>query len=232
MTPYIERLMSFVQKGNEGRKHDEEHEPHFYGDGDEIYISQAYNWRLIAIIEAIALIIIVIFCVNIAAQDRFIPYVITIAEDGSTFTARAAQHASTIDESVVQAQLKQFIVKARSVVNDRIVQESNINTGAYSMARRDARAFLDAWYQVSENDPYERMSKVLVEVNVTSIVRSGDSRLMTWTETIRDIKDGTVTSVEPWEATVKIEFSPPPDVPARYNPLGMYITSLNWTKKI
>lgn len=232
MTANIERLMNFVQKWNEKHEHHEKHEQAFYVEGDDIYISQAYNWRLIAIIEAIALIIIVFFCVYIAAQNRFIPYVITIGEDGSTFTSHAAQHASTIDESIVQAQLKRFIVRARSIVNDRVLENSNINDGTYPWIRGDARAYIDSWYQMSEHDPFERMSKVLVDVNVTSIVRSGDSRLATWTETIRDIKDGTVTSIEPWEATIKIDFSPPDDEPALYNPLGMYITSINWTKKL
>jgi type IV secretion system protein TrbF len=232
MTAYLERLMSFVRKGNEEQEQHEMHEHAFYAEGDDVYISQAYNWRLISMIEAIALIFIVFLCVYVAGQNRFIPYVITIGADGSTFTARSARHASTIDESIVQAQLNRFFVRARGIVGDYVIETFNINDGTYPMLKGDARAYIDNWYRMSEYDPYQRMNKTLVDVNVTSIVGSGDSRMVTWTETTRNVKNGEVTGTEAWEANVKIEFSPPADEPPRDNPLGMYITSMNWTKKL
>lgn len=232
MIAKIGRLMNLARKGNEGPGPREVNEEAFYAEGDGLYISQAYYWRLISIIEAIGLIFIVVVCVYVAGQNRFIPYVITISEDGSTFKAHSAQQASTIDESVLRAELKQFIVKSRSVVNDPVIEHSNINDATYSMLTGDARAYIDAWYQTPEYQPFERMKKETVDVDVSSIVHSGDALMVAWTETIRSSKDGKITGTEPWEATIRVDFRPPVDEPSRNNPLGIYITSLNWTKKL
>jgi type IV secretory pathway TrbF-like protein len=228
----IERLMNFAKKGSEEYGPREVHEEAFYAEGDNLYISQAYCWRLISIIEAIALIFVVVFCVYVAGQNRFVPYVIAIGEDGSTFKAHSAQQASTIDESVLRAELKQFIVKSRSIVADPVLEHSNITDGTYSMLTGDARAYIDAWYQTSEYQPFDRMKKETVEVDVSSIVHSGDALMVAWTETTRSAKDGKITGTEPWEATIRVDFRPPVDEPNRNNPLGIYITFINWTKKL
>jgi type IV secretion system protein VirB5 len=234
----VERLQGFVQKGRElqdGPEQDEDQtllrERVVDIEGYETYVSQAYNWRLIAVIEAVVLILIIVFLVYVAGQNRFIPYVISIGENGSTFTVHPAQRASTISDSVVMAQIKQFIIRARSVVSDPVIENFNINDGVYTMASGEARAYIDDWYKTEDHQPFARMDKGTVDVQISSVVRSGDDYVVTWTETSRS-KQGSLGTVETWEATAGITFRPPENEPLRTNPLGLYITTLNWTKKL
>ena len=77
------------------------------------------------------------------------------------------------------------------------------------------------------------MRRGTVQVQVSSILPvSNSSYTVQWTEFARDLR-GTQTASETWEATVGVAFNPPKDeATIMVNPLGLYITSLNWTKKL
>jgi type IV secretion system protein TrbF len=196
------------------------------------YISQAYNWRLIAILESIALITAMIGLIYVAGQSKFVPYIVAVDKVGMALGVRPAERSGVMDERVVHAEIANFIVNARSVVADRIQEKSNIDA-VYGMVLPDslAHGYLESWYPT--HSPFQRMQHGTDQVSVTAILPvSPTSYTVQWTETMHD-PHGNVVGTETWEGTMAIAFTPPTDeATILANPLGLYVTSLNWTKKI
>jgi type IV secretion system protein VirB5 len=197
------------------------------------FIQQAYNWRLIAMLEAVALIIGVFGLIYVANQTKFVPYIVDVNKEGLPINVHIADQGSSIDQRVVHAELATWVTNARSVVTDRIVEKQNID-GVYALIAQDsaARGYLDQYYPVGGHSPFDRAAKQTVAVNITAILPvSNQSYIVQWTETIRDL-GGRVTSTQNWEASISVAFTPPTseDQVIR-NPIGLFITSVNWTQK-
>jgi type IV secretory pathway TrbF-like protein len=232
-----QRLKGLITKGVEPIDPQEEMEENaplrerIVVEGYDTYISQAYSWRLISIAEALALVVLVFFLIYMGCWNRFVPYVITLGAGNDSFSVHEAKNASTVNEAVVIAHIKQFIVKSRSIVSDIVIQNYNINAIVYPMLAGQARAYIDEWYKMEEYQPFARMEKGTIDVQVNAIVPYGNGYEVTWTEFARS-KMGNITASDVWEATLGTSFFPIAGVPRRTNPLGFYITTLNWTKKL
>ncbi len=197
------------------------------------FIAQAYNWRLIAMLEAVALTVGIFGLIYVAGQSKFVPYIVAVDKLGLPISVHLADRASPIDERVVHAQLANWISNARGVVTDRIVEKSNLDA-VYSMILDGsaARGYLDSWYPTNGHSPFERAHKETVSIGVDAILPvSNQTYVVQWAETVRDL-GGRVISTQHWEASISIAFTPPTDEAAIIrNPLGVFITSLNWTQK-
>jgi type IV secretion system protein TrbF len=193
------------------------------------FVSSASNWRLIAILEAIVLVIAVIGLIYTANQTKFVPYVVEVDKIGQALPVAPADRAAPVDQRVLHAQLARWITTARSVVRDSIVEQDYINlTYGLIAAQSEAKGFLDDYYR--SNNPYIRARAETVEVNVTSILPvSSQTYEVRWTETHRD-QQGHQLKQTNWEASIGIAIVPPSDeATIMNNPLGIYITTLNWT---
>lgn len=200
------------------------------------YVQQAYNWRLLAMLEAIALIIAVVGLLYIAGQTKFVPYVVAVDKIGQAFAVHPADRASPLDPNVVKAQLANWIVQSRSVVTDRVVEHAYTDA-VYAIIPEStaAKGYLDSYYQAAGgvNDPFVRGGHESVEVSVTALLPvSPNTWTAQWDETIRNLQ-GKQTGHHTWEASISIGFVPPKDEGViMKNPLGLYITNLNWTQKL
>ncbi|MBD5655577.1 MAG: conjugal transfer protein TrbF [Candidatus Eremiobacteraeota bacterium] len=198
------------------------------------YVQQAYNWRLVALLEAIALIAAIVGLIYLASQTKFVPYVVAIDKIGTAIAVRPADRASSVDPRVVRAQLATWVVFARSVVIDRIVELQYLDS-VYALVATDspAKGFLDAWYPSSGHSPFDRAKTETDSIAVNAILPiSPTSYELQWTETIRDLR-GHVTGTQNWDGTATVAFRPPEsEATVLKNPLGLYITSIDWTQKL
>ncbi len=198
------------------------------------YVSQAYNWRLIALLEAVALVVAIVGLVYVGSQSKFVPYVVAIDKLGTAIAVRPADRASPIDQRVVRAQLANWIVNARSVAIDRIVELDRISQ-VFALAAVDSPAYgyLQQWYPNDGHSPLDRAKHETDQVAINAILPiSQSSYEIQWTETIRDLH-GKTTATQTWDGTFTIAFRPPEDESTVLrNPLGLYITSLSWTQKL
>jgi type IV secretion system protein VirB5 len=197
------------------------------------FIQQAYNWRLIAMLEAVALTVGVFGLIYVSGQTKFVPYIVDVNKEGLPINVHIAEPAGPIDQRVVHSELASWISNARSVVTDRIVEKSQIDA-VYAMVLdgSPARGYLDQYYPVGGHSPFDRATKETDAVNITAILLvSNQTYVVQWTETIRDLA-GRVTATQNWEANLSVAFTPPTteDSVIR-NPIGLFITSVNWTQK-
>ena len=197
------------------------------------YIENARRWRWVAIVEGVALIVIMVSLVCVASSDRLVPYVVEIGSAGSTLAAHSARQASTVSQDVVAGQLGNFIVNARSVVSDPVIQKRDIDA-VYGIVTGGAKDYIGDWYSTKGQSPYELSEHQINEVQILYVKPiAPPSYEISWTETIR-AKDAKVhDSMETWAATVSVTFRPQSDEGSILsNPLGLYITALNWQKKL
>lgn len=198
------------------------------------YVQQAYNWRLLAILESIALIAAVVGLIYLSSQSKFVPYVVAIDKVGTPIAVHPADRATQVDQRVVRAQLGNWLVNARSVVTDRVVELQYLdNVYALVAADSPAKGFMDSWYPNDGRSPFDRARTETDSVAVNAILPiSPTSYEMQWTETIRDLH-GRVTATQTWEGTATVAFRPPDsEAIILKNPLGLYITSIDWTQKL
>ncbi len=198
------------------------------------YVKQAYNWRLLAMLEAVALIIAVVGLLYLNTQTKLIPYVVAVDKIGQSFAVQPADRAGPVDPRVVRAELANWIVKARSIITDRIVERRDI-ADVYGIVPDGtaARGYLDGYYQQKGNDPFDLATRETDEVDVTAILPiSPTTYTVQWNQITRDLH-GKQVATHAWEASIGIAFQQPKDESQiLQDPLGMYITTLSWTQKL
>lgn len=197
------------------------------------FIQQAYNWRLIAMLEAVAIIIGVFGLIYVAGQSKFVPYIVDVNQEGLPINVHLAAETGPVDQRVVHAELANWVTNARSVVTDRIVEKQNID-GMFDMVQNGSAAsgFLNSYYPAAGHSPFQRALTSTDAVEITAILPiSNQTYVVQWTETIRD-PQGRVTSTQNWEGSISVAFTPPTtEAQVIKNPIGMYITSVSWTQK-
>jgi type IV secretion system protein VirB5 len=82
------------------------------------------------------------------------------------------------------------------------------------------------------NDPFTKVGKMQIAVDVSSVIRaSPDSFRVAWVQ--RTYQDGSLASTERWTAILTVVVQVPRDAEKlRANPLGIYITAINWSKEL
>lgn len=83
-----------------------------------------------------------------------------------------------------------------------------------------------------DNDPFGRVGRVTVTVEVTSVVRASDASFQVrWIE--RSTVSGLPGGVERWTAIVTVVLQPPRNAERlRKNPLGIYVHGLDWSREL
>ena len=195
------------------------------------FIQQAYNWRLLAMLEAVALVIGVAGLVYVAGQSKFVPYIVDVNQEGLPINVHLAQEAAQPDPRIVHAELANWLTMARGIVSDRAVEKQNI-AGVYAMVQGPASGYMDVWYNA--HNPYQLSQKESVAVNepMTFLPVSAQSYVVQWTEVAHDTNNYRVLTTQNWEASISIGFETPQDEDSiEKNPIGLHITALSWTQK-
>jgi len=82
------------------------------------------------------------------------------------------------------------------------------------------------------NDPFARIGRESVTVQITSVVRASDTSFnVRWTE--RRYVNGAAAGLERWTAVGSIVLQPPrTEERLRKNPLGIYVNGLSWSREL
>ena len=152
-------------------------------------------------------------------------------ELAQTVVIGPAERTRNTDPRLVRYQLADLIRKVRSIVADGAAEKQLLDS-AYAHASGAATRFLNDHYK--EHNPFLRMQERTVSVEVTSVLPlpASDSWQLQWTETHRGL-DGAVLARERWQALLAVEIRPgntPEQI--EQNPLGLYVTDIQWTKQL
>jgi type IV secretion system protein VirB5 len=190
---------------------------------------QARNWRLMAF-----------GCLALAAgtsaalawqasRSSVTPWVVQVDRLGRAEAVAPAGRGYSPTDAQVAWHLAQFIEDVRSLPADPIVLRRQW-LRAYDYCAGEGAAALNDYAR--QADPFARLGREQVSVDVSSVVRASPASFrVEWTE--RHYAAGALTASEHWTAILTDELRPPRDPETlRRNPLGVYVTHLNWSKEL
>src|SRR3546814_8152213 len=122
-----------------------------------------------------------------------------------------------------------FVTIVRSLSIDPIVGRDNW-LEAYDYTTDRGAAVLNDYART--NDPFARIGRETVTVEINSVVRAGDTSFnVRWTE--RRYVNGAAAGLERWTAVGAIVLQTPrTEERLRRNPLGIYVNGLSWSREL
>ncbi|GFE97626.1 MULTISPECIES: conjugal transfer protein TrbF [Acetobacteraceae] len=190
---------------------------------------QARNWRL-AFFGCLALSGgLAAGLVWQSARGTITPWVVQIDHLGQAQAVGPATAAYRPTDPQIAWYLARFIAEVRGIPADPVVLRQNWLDAYNYVTDRGALALND---YARTNDPFSRIGKMQVAVEIASVIRaSDDSFRVEWIE--RRYVDGALAATERWSAILTIVVNTPTDAERlRKNPLGIYIHALNWSREL
>jgi type IV secretion system protein TrbF len=169
--------------------------------------------------------------VLVARQPRNRPYVVEVNTKGEPTALAQPLTGNPIatQDAVTKWLIQQFISNARTVTPD-IAQQKEHLFNAYAFVRQQGYDELEAYYHDPQVDriPFDIAKKSWVQVSNVRVLKLPipDTYQADWDETRTDYN---TTAAQPssWRATMKVAT----DTPTDRNPIGLYITTLDWAEE-
>lgn len=189
---------------------------------------QARNWRLMALTNGLLAIGLATAVVWQNARSTVIPYVVEVDTVGDVRALGPALDGYRPTDAQIAHQLARFITNVRGLSLDPVVVRKNW-LEAYDYTTDRAARTLNAY--AKERDPFARIGEETVAVEVASVTRaSDDSFQVKWREEI--FVNGTLARTERYNAILSVVLRPPSsEDQLRKNPLGIYVSALNWSRE-
>lgn len=190
---------------------------------------QAKNWRLGFFSQLLINGALVLALIWVTMRGSIVPWVVEVDKLGEARVVAPAEAGHRPTDPQIAFHLARFIEHVRSIPADPIVLREDW-LRAYDFAAPSGATALNDYAR--NNDPFAKVGREQVAVDVSSVIRaSPDSFRIAWVE--RRYVQSNLAGTERWSAIVTINISPPrtPDA-IRKNPLGVYVTALNWSREL
>jgi type IV secretory pathway TrbF-like protein len=190
---------------------------------------QAKNWRLMAF-GCLALSTgLAGSLVWQSTQGTITPWVVEVDRLGQAQRVAPANTDYQPTDPQIAYHLARFIEDVRGLPADAIVLRQNW-LRAYDFTTDRGAAALNDYART--NDPFARLGKVQVSIEVSSVIRaSTESFRVAWVQRAYD--NGSLSSTERWTAILSVVIETPRDADRlRKNPLGVYVHAINWSKEL
>ncbi|AYG66098.1 conjugal transfer protein TrbF [Rhizobium sp. CCGE531] len=190
---------------------------------------QARNWRLMAFGSLLLAGGFAAALIWQSTRGTVVPWVVQIDRIGEAQAVAPAIADYHPTDPQIAWHLARFIENVRSIPADAVIVRQNWLSAYEFTTDRGAVALND---YARANDPFTKVGKVQVAVDVSSVIRaSPESFRVAWVE--RRYENGQLSTTERWTAilTVVIELPRTADK-LRANPLGVYVNAINWSKEL
>jgi len=190
---------------------------------------QARNWRL-AFFGALSLSgALAAGLVWQSARGTITPWIVQVDKLGQAQAVTPAVADYQPTDPQIAWHLAHFITEVRSIPADPVVLRQNWLEAYNYVTDKGALALND---YARTNDPFSKIGKAQVSVDVASVIRASDNSFrVDWVE--RHYVDNALASTERWSAILTIVVQPPTDADRlKKNPLGVYVHALNWSKEL
>lgn len=191
---------------------------------------EKHTWKLVALAELLIVGTLVAAYVQLASTSRIVPYVVEVDELGQAVAFGPAEPLEETDHRIMIRDLSALIRNLRSVTTDPALQVRMIEE-AYAFLSGPAVTFLNEYFADPEHNPHILAQELTRGVEVTSVLPmpNSDSWRIQWTETEHP-HGGRIAERRGWEAYLTVQQVPPEQVETvQKNPLGIYVTGINWT---
>jgi type IV secretion system protein VirB5 len=190
---------------------------------------QARNWRLMAFGNLGLALVMSGALAWRAGQAIVTPYVVEVDSGGQIRAVGEAVAPYQPTDAQIGFHLAHFIINVRSLATDPvIVRQSWLE--AYAFTTDQGAITLNEYARAT--DPFSRVGRTSVSVEVTSVVRASDNSFQVrWIE--RTYEHGALVGSERWTAILSLVIQAPrTEERLRRNPLGIYVNGLSWSKEL
>ncbi|MFH3479069.1 conjugal transfer protein TrbF [Xanthobacter variabilis] len=190
---------------------------------------QAKNWRLMAFGSLALSAGLSAALVWQSLSGSVVPWVVQVDKLGAAQAVAPATADYRPTDPQIAFHLARFIEEVRSIPADAIIVRQNW-LKAYDFTTQAGALALNDYARA--NDPFTKVGKTQIAVDVSSVIRaSPDSFRVAWVQ--RTYQDGSLASTERWTAILTVVVQVPRDAEKlRANPLGIYVTAINWSKEL
>lgn len=222
---------------NKNKKQPEINNPYFNGQREWMerygdFIKQKRNWQVVAFVSLFIAFVSVMGVIYLGSQNKLVPYVVQVDKLGRTVASGVANKVDLKDANVIKSDLEGFIINWRSVWGDPKAQRKFI-FDTYKYIKGNSLAFTLISKEYKKNEPFQRLQSERVSVQVNSVLQIADNNWqLDWTE-IRTDKQGKDLSTDNYRGLFIVEqIAPTTEKAIRDNPLGNFITEINYSKII
>jgi type IV secretion system protein TrbF len=190
---------------------------------------QAHNWRLMAL-GALALALILALVLSwFARSGAATPYIVEVDAGGGVRAVFPASETYKPSDAQIAFHLARFVDHVRSLSLDPVIVRQNW-LKAYDFVTDRAAVTLNEYAR--ENDPFQRIGRETVAVEVASVVRASETSFQVrWLE--RAFDGGALKDTRRLTGIFSIRLTPPRTVDqVRKNPLGIYVHAFNWSQDV
>jgi type IV secretion system protein VirB5 len=158
-----------------------------------------------------------------------VPYIVEVDPKGGARAIGPASEVYKPSDAQIVFHLARFVDNVRSISIDPVVVRQNWFK-AYDFVTDRAAVTLNEYAR--ENDPFAKVGRETVAVEVTSVVRASDTSFQVrWLERI--FEGGALKDTKRLTGLFSIVVTPPRTVEAvRKNPLGIYVHTFNWSQDV
>ena len=190
---------------------------------------QARNWRFMAFGSLALSMGLSAALVWQSTNGSIVPWVVQVDRLGQAQAVAPATADYQPNDPQIAFYLARFIEQVRSIPADAIIVRQNW-LRAYDFTTQSGALALN--YYARSNDPFAKVGKQQVAVEVSSVIRASPSSFrIAWIE--RRYQDGSLASTERWSAILTVAVQPPRDADTlKKNPLGIYVNAINWSKEL
>jgi type IV secretion system protein VirB5 len=191
--------------------------------------AQAHNWRLMALGSLVLSLLLAGLLLWVGRSASIVPYIVEVDPKGGTRAIGPAAEAYKPTEAQIAFHLARFVDNVRSLSIDPVVVRQNWFK-AYDFVTDKAAVTLNEYAR--ENDPFAKVGRESIAVEVASVVRASDSSFQVrWLE--RTFEGGALKDTRRLTGLFSIVLTPPKTVEAvRKNPLGIYVHAFNWSQDV
>ena len=190
---------------------------------------QARNWRFMEFGSLALSMGLSAALVWQSTNGSIVPWVVQVDRLGQAQAVAPATADYQPNDPQIAFYLARFIEQVRSIPADAIIVRQNW-LRAYDFTTQAGALALSDYARA--NDPFAKVGKQQVAVEVSSVIRASPSSFrIAWIE--RRYQDGALASTERWSAILTVTVQPPRDADTlRKNPLGIYVNAINWSKEL
>ncbi len=190
---------------------------------------QARNWRLMAFGSLLLAGSFAAALIWQSTRGTVVPWVVQIDKVGEAQAVAPAVADYRPTDPQIAWHLARFIENVRAIPADAVIVRQNWLRAYEFTTDRGAVALND---YARANDPFTKVGKVQVAVDVSSVIRaSPESFRVAWVE--RRYENGQLSTTERWTAILTVVIEQPRTADKlRANPLGVYVNAINWSKEL
>jgi type IV secretory pathway TrbF-like protein len=190
---------------------------------------QAHNWRLMALGSLALAIILAAILLWLGRSGSAPPYIVEVDPKGGARAVGPAAEAYKPSDAQIAFHLARFVDNVRSLSIDPVVVRQNW-LKAYDFVTDRAAVTLNEYAR--NNDPFAKVGRESVAVEVTSVVRASENSFQVrWLE--RLFEGGALKDTKYLTGLFSVVITPPRTVEAvRKNPLGIYVHAFNWSQDV